>query len=156
MSGGVSDVFVDNITCVTAGWGLNVKSALGRGGYVTNVTYQNVVQGPGSIGVALAAGDTYRDRFPAAPVNATLVPVMDGVYVTNVTYAGPQGGVKRAGDFEGLGGAGNVTRLVLTNVDLSAGIAKSDWVCANVSGAAINVRPVPCPELAPPGGSGGH
>lgn len=40
-----------------AGWGaLNIKSSLGRGGYVTNVTYANVTLGRGPFPWALGVG----------------------------------------------------------------------------------------------------
>ena len=106
MSGGVENVTATNITCITAGWGLNVKSALGRGGYIRNVTFQYVIFGPGKIPTAFEAGDTYVDTVPPAPVNATLVPIIDGIFITNVTYVGPSNSIKRPGDFEGLGGEG--------------------------------------------------
>jgi polygalacturonase len=38
MSGGVFDVHASNVTCISAGQVLNVKSCLGRGGVVSNIT----------------------------------------------------------------------------------------------------------------------
>lgn len=152
MSGGVENVTATRIHCVTAGWGFNVKSALGRGGYIRNVTFADVVLGPGRIEYAvLEAGDTYTDRFPAAPVNATLVPIIDGLTIRNVSFVGPPGSYGGpVGAFTGLGGAGNVTGVVLQDVRLAGGMAPGGpgWTCANATGVAVNVDPPPCAELA--------
>lgn len=154
MSGGVSDVHASRVSCVQAGQGLNVKSALGRGGYITNVTLADSTFGlPGCkecvVGVAIAGVDTYTDQYPAAPVNVTLVPQLRDITVVNVTALGPPGSLGGCGVFEGLGGSGNVTGVRLIDVDLSSGYAgKAPWRCTNTTGTSVNVKPQPCAELA--------
>ena len=68
MSGGVEDVFVYNITCVSSGSLIDVKSTLGRGGYVRNV---NLVGSRilGTLAVALRVASTHFERphSPARP-----------------------------------------------------------------------------------------
>lgn len=148
MSGGVSNVVASNINCSLAGQGLNVKSTLGRGGYITNVSFTDVTMG--AVGTALAVDDGYRDQYPPAPVNATLVPVIAGVTIARVTASGPPGSIGSAGDFRGLAGAGVITGVSISDVDLTAGIkpgGRPAWACGNVTGSSTNVLPAPCAEL---------
>ena len=150
MSGGVADVDIRDVTCIAAGQGLNIKSALGRGGAITNISFANASMG--AVGVALAVVTNYRDQYPPAPVNSSLVPRISGVRIADVTAVGPPGSIGRAGEFLGLGGAtGNITFLTLERVDLSGGLAPDAraWECANVSGEASDVQPPACGELPP-------
>jgi polygalacturonase len=147
MSGGVSNVEAYNISCLQSGQGLNVKSALGRGGYITNISFHNVTFGPGFTGTAFAAADTYRDQYPPAPIDPTLIPLVNGIYISNLTMM--PGSVGRAGDFQGLGTTlqtGEITGVYLENIAL--GGATSTYTCVNVTGSTgPNVVPAPCPQL---------
>jgi polygalacturonase len=149
MSGGVANVVVSDITCDAAGQAINIKSALGRGGYIRNVSVSGVVlTGVGYVGTALAATDNYADQYPPAPIDPHLIPIIDGITITNVTAAGPPGSVGRAGDFQGLGttpAAGQITGVALT--DIALGPVKGGWTCANVTGTSSNVSPQPCAAL---------
>ena len=126
MSGGVEGVHASDVTCARVGWGLNVKSALGRGGYIRDVRFENATLGSVAY-VGLMAGDTYTDRFPPAPVNATLVPIIDGITIRIVTAVGPAGSITQLGAFQGLGGVGNVTAVTMADVNLSAGAGSKGW-----------------------------
>lgn len=159
MSGGVADVTATGIRCLQAGQGLNVKSALGRGGYIRNVTFADVAFGPGRVGVAFAVVGSYRDQYPPAPVNATLVPLVGGVTIRNATAVGAAGSLGSVGDFSGLAGAGEgeITGVTIEDVDVTAGLApggKPAWACANVSGTSARVLPAPCAQLAAAGPGG--
>lgn len=150
MSGGVSNVHATNITCIEAGQGINVKSALGRGGYIRNITVENT--SICSAGVAIAAADTYRDQYPPAPVNSSLVPIVDGIYITGMsvpvdgttgTGTGSSCWIGSAGVFEGLN-VSYIHNVVLTDVQL---LSTAKWSCVNVTGSSSNVAPTPCAQL---------
>lgn len=146
MSGGVHDVFASGITCVAAGQGFNVKSALGRGGDITNVTFRDATMG--AVGTAFAIVTNYRDQYPPFPVNASLIPHISGVSFINVTGVGAPRSIGTAGEFEGLGpdlAAGGIAGVALTDVDLRT--AAAGWRCANVTGASLRVTPPPCRQI---------
>ena len=145
MSGGVSDVFLSNISCVRGGQLLNVKSTLGRGGYIRNVHLSNSTV-VGKVGVALRAADNYGDNN--GPINSTLVPQIDGIFCSHIRSA-PGAVLGAAGFFEGLGDtpeAGKIVNVVLDDVVLAAAPAGS-WRCTNVSGTSTGVSPAPCAAL---------
>ena len=150
MSGGVADVLISNITCVNSGSLIDVKSALGRGGYVRNVNLVGATI-TGRLQIGLAMRDDYGD--PNGPVNRSLVPRIDGVRVADVVAA-PTASIARAGVFIGLGGtpaAGQITGILLDSVQL--GSTAAGWSCVNVSGTSSGVQPAPCAQLG--GGRGG-
>ena len=144
MSGGVADVFVSNITCVNSGSLLDVKSTLGRGGYVRNINVERCVI-TGRVQYALNARDDYGDSN--GPVNRSLVPRIGGITVADVSAA-PTATLAGAGFFEGLGAApeqGEVYGVVLRNVQLGA--PAKGWHCVNATGTSSAVTPEPCPQL---------
>jgi polygalacturonase len=147
MSGGVDGVFVYNVTGIRGGEGLNVKSSLGRGGYVRNVVFKDSVLY--NVQIALRGGDNYGDD--PGPVNKTLIPIISGIFIDNIT-AGVGATIGQAGYFLGLDGTdetkGLITGVQITNVNL--GKSAKGWYCENVTGTSFNVQPAPCSQLFPP------
>ena len=145
MSGGIDGVFVSNVKCVAAGCLIDVKSTLGRGGYIRNVHLSDCAITGSLNGAALQAADNYGDNN--GPVNRSLVPVVDGIFISRVSTA-PGAVIKSAGTFEGLGDtaqAGKITGVVLQDVSIGGGATA--WKCVNVSGTSANVAPAPCSQL---------
>lgn len=147
MSGGVANVTASGINCSLVGTGLNVKSALGRGGYVRNITFNDVIMGPGVVGTALMAADTYSDQYPPAPLNTSLVPIVDGILISNVVVTSGSGVVNQLGAFEGLN-VSWIKNVHMENVTLGTPIKKT-WGCSNVTGTYKNVQPTPCSAFQP-------
>ena len=144
MSGGVSDVFISNVTCVNSGSLIDVKSTLGRGGYVRNVRLVGATL-TGKIAIGLRVSDDYGDNN--GPVNRSLIPIMGGIHIADVVAA-PSAVLGMAGFFEGLSSAqatGMITDVELRNVQL--GPTAAGWHCVNVSGTSAAVSPQPCPEI---------
>jgi polygalacturonase len=147
MSGGVDGVFVSNVTCVNSGCLLDVKSTLGRGGYIRNVNVSDCVI-TGSLATAVRAADDYGDNN--GPVNRTLVPVVGAISVARVRSA-PGAKIAAAGFFEGLSdtapGSGMITGVVLQDIALGGAAPAGSYHCVNVSGSSSNVVPAPCAAL---------
>lgn len=141
MSGGVADVAAYNLTCVRTGKGLHVKTTLGRGGYVRNVSFtDSLLDG---VGLALGFLVSYGDH-PDAPGswNKSFVPEL-----ADFTFARVRGSVAQAGSLLGSP-AIPVRGLTIEDVDLGAPAV--GWQCSNVSGTVTGtVSPPMCPELAP-------
>ncbi|KAF8642627.1 hypothetical protein HU200_067308 [Digitaria exilis] len=140
-SGGVSDVLVEDCSIFNSGYGIHIKTNVGRGGYIKNVTVDNVrMSGVRVAGVRIAgdAGD-----HPDANFSQLAVPTVDAVRITNVWGVG----VQQPGSLEGIRSS-PFTRICLSNVKLFGWRNGAAWRCRDVRGAALGVRPSPCAELA--------
>lgn len=149
MSGGAFNLSISGVNCRAAGWAINIKSAMGRGGTVANVSISDMaITGP--VGVAVAVGDTYTDRFPPAPIDPMLVPSIRDITISNVYLAG-NGSYRTAGELLGLNQtqpagcpSGFITALHLSNLTLPGA---ANWHCGNVTGTQCGVTPAACSAM---------
>ncbi|KAL6888149.1 hypothetical protein ACP4OV_009175 [Aristida adscensionis] len=139
-SGGVSDVLVEDCSVFDSGVGIHIKTTVGRGGYIRNVTIDTVRMRNVRSGVRIAgdAGDHPDGRY-----SRLAVPAVDGVRIRNVWGVG----VRQPGSLQGIRDA-PFTRICLDNVKLYGAAAPAAWRCSDVRGAALGVQPWPCAELA--------
>ncbi|XP_074571117.1 putative polygalacturonase [Curcuma longa] len=139
-SGGVNNILVENINLYNTGFGIHIKTNVGRGGYIRNVTVINVSMNKvrQAIRIAGDAGDHPDEYF-----NRYAVPTVDGVTIKNVLGVD----IQQPGSIEGIRGS-PFTRVCLSNVKLW-GVRPhyGSWRCTDVSGAALGVQPWPCSEL---------
>jgi len=136
MSGGVANVTVEHSQFYTSE-GIRMKSAQGRGGYVVNVTYNDIVME--WQGIAISLNDYYGDH-PVVGYNASALPIVHDFYVKNVVAKN----VWQAFDFSGLGDS-PFYNIFLSNVTVKAVVG---WTCGNVTGYAHEVLPSPpCPQF---------
>jgi len=139
-SGGVRDVLVEDCSIFNSGYGIHIKTNVGRGGYIRNVTVDNVRMSGVRSGVRIAGdvGDHPDGRF-----SQLAVPTVDAVRIRNVWGVG----VQQPGSLEGIRSS-PFTRICLSNVKLFGGRDGAAWRCRDVRGAALGVHPSPCAELA--------
>jgi polygalacturonase len=131
ISGGVSNITVENCTFTNTDYGIRIKSDRDRGSVVENLTYRNLtmtnVRMPILIYGAYAAKERqFRDlhklkpdvaaTYPSAPVTE-LTPVYRNITFSNITATAQK--KRRAGLIWGLPEA-PVTNVVLENVQISA------------------------------------
>ena len=136
MSGGVHNASAVNVTCLDVDVCFRLKSALGRGGVVANVSMvDSVIVGAKT---AVDMSDFYGGHY--GPVNASLVPVVGHATVVNLTGTL----VRAAGSFAGLN-VSAITAVTLRDIVLDA--PTGSWACSYVQGTAVNVTPpvAPCP-----------
>ncbi|KAL6889045.1 hypothetical protein ACP4OV_010071 [Aristida adscensionis] len=109
-SGGVSDVLVEDCSVFDSGVGIHIKTTVGRGGYIRNVTVDTVRMRNVRSGDRIAgdAGDHPDGRY-----SRQAVPAVDGVRIRNVWGVG----VQQPGSLEGIRDA-PFTRICLDNVKL--------------------------------------
>ena len=144
MSGGVENVLVEDLHLQSVGQGLRIKSGLGRGGYVRNVTYRNVDM-QGTVDAAIEANDFYGAPNPSCHGrDAKALPTIEGITYKNIRAAGT-GGV----NFEGLPQRG-IFGIVMDNVTVLKNGGGKVFTCSHITGTATRVVPRPCKELAPP------
>uniref|UniRef100_A0A5B7ABT9 Putative glycoside hydrolase family 28 family protein n=1 Tax=Davidia involucrata TaxID=16924 RepID=A0A5B7ABT9_DAVIN len=140
-SGGVENVLVEHINLFNMGVGIHLKTNIGRGGVIKNITVSNVYMESVRKGIKIAGdvGDHPDDKF-----NPDALPVVKDVTIKNVW--GEK--VQQPGSIQGLSNS-PFTGICLSNINLHGveGPRSAPWKCSDVSGAAIQVSPWPCSEL---------
>nr|XP_009767931.1 PREDICTED: probable polygalacturonase [Nicotiana sylvestris]XP_016497484.1 PREDICTED: probable polygalacturonase [Nicotiana tabacum] len=141
-SGGVADVLAEHINLFDMGVGIHIKTNIGRGGVIRNITVSNVYMENTRTGIKIAGdvGDHPDEKF-----NPNALPVVKGIKIKDVW--GEK--VLQAGLIRGLKNS-PFSGICLSNINLhgnNPGPRNSPWKCSDVSGAAIQVSPWPCSEL---------
>ncbi|URE28301.1 Glycosyl hydrolases family 28 [Musa troglodytarum] len=140
-SGGVENVLVENVDLYDTGIGIHIKTNVGRGGFIRNITVVNVSMNKVRKGIRIAGDvgdhpDEYFDR--------RAIPTVDGITIKNVRGVD----VQQPGSIQGIKNS-PFTRICLSNVKLWGAAKRSaPWKCVDVSGAALGVQPWPCSPLA--------
>ena len=130
------------------GVGIHLKTNIGRGGVIRNITVSNVYMEKVRLGIKIAGnvGDHPDNNF-----NTNALPVVKDVVIRDVWGLN----VQRPGSIVGLKNS-PFTGICLSKINLHGEIkpGTSPWKCSDVSGAAIGVSPWPCSELTSPGQTG--
>lgn len=140
-SGGVAHVLAEHISLFNMGVGIHLKTNVGRGGIIRNITVNSVYMENVRKGIKIAGdvGDHPDENF-----NPNALPIVKDVVISNVW--GEK--VQEAGVIQGIKDS-PFTGICLSNIHLhgSAGQTNTRWKCSDVSGAAVQVSPYPCSEL---------
>lgn len=140
-SGGVKDVLAEHINLYNMGVGLHLKTNIGRGGFIKNITMSNIYIEKARKGIKISAdvGDHPDNKF-----NPNALPIVKDVKIKDVW--GKR--IQQPGLIRGLKEA-PFTGICLSNINLhpSFGPRNSPWECSHVIGAAVQVSPWPCAEL---------
>ncbi|XP_060174689.1 probable polygalacturonase isoform X1 [Lycium barbarum] len=140
MSGGISNVLVEHVNLHDSLFGIELKTARGRGGYIKDIIVMDVVMKNVQVGVE-ATGQC--DSHPDEKFNSSALPVVSGITFKDIVGTN----VSTAGKFIGLSES-PFTSICLSNVTFSISSNPSTpWLCSDVSGSSRNVSPEPCPEL---------
>ncbi|XP_059297997.1 probable polygalacturonase isoform X1 [Lycium ferocissimum] len=140
MSGGISNVLVEHVDLHDSLFGIELKTARGRGGYIKDIIVMDVVMKNVQVGIE-ATGQC--DSHPDEKFNSSALPVVSGITFKDIVGTN----VSTAGKFIGLSES-PFTSICLSNVTFSISSNPSTpWLCSDVSGSSRNVSPEPCPEL---------
>ncbi|XP_058743056.1 probable polygalacturonase [Vicia villosa] len=142
-SGGVENVLAEHINLYNMGIGIHIKTNIGRGGYIRNITLTNIYIKNARTGIKISGsvGDHPDDKY-----DHNALPIVKGIRVENVW------GVKvlQAGLIQGIRNS-PFTDICLSDINLrGTNETKSrtpSWKCSEVSGVAHQVSPWPCSEL---------
>ncbi|KAH8494944.1 hypothetical protein Peur_056248 [Populus x canadensis] len=139
MSGGISNVYVEQVYLYNSFSGIEFRTAKGRGGYIkriiiSNIELKNINMAFGAIG---DCGSHPDDSF-----DPHAIPILDQITLQNVTGSN----ITMAGNFTGLAES-PFTSICLFNVSLTIPATSTSWTCSNVIGFSEFVSPEPCPEL---------
>lgn len=140
-SGGIENVLAEHINLYNMGVGIHLKTNIGRGGIIRNITVSNVYMQNARKGIKFSGnvGD-----HPDNNYNPNALPV-----VKDVTVKGVWGeGVLQAGQIQGIKNS-PFTGICLSNINLRGNVGPRNppWTCSDVSGGAVQVSPWPCSEL---------
>ncbi|KAK1356904.1 Polygalacturonase [Heracleum sosnowskyi] len=140
MSGGISNVLVEKIDVHDSFIGFELKTSIGRGGYIEDIyisgaKIKNVKIAIQATGQCKSHPDDEYDPH-AFPIVKDLT--FRDIIGTNVTIAGNFSGISES----------PFTSLCLSNISFTTTpYASASWLCSDVSGISENVYPEPCPSL---------
>lgn len=139
MSGGVSNVIVENLHIRDSAAGIRIKTDKGRGGYIENITVINVTMERVKIPIRFSRG---ANDHPDEGWDPKAIPRVNGVFISNVVSRY----TVRPPLLEGIEGA-PYEGICMRNVSVLGLGASARWSCEFVSGFSDAVSPVPCPQL---------
>lgn len=122
-----------------ARWGIRFKTGPGRGGYIRNITVDNVNMR--SVNTAIAFTGNYGEH-PDENWNRTDYPVIENVLIENIVGED----ITHAGLFLGLPES-PFLNIHLANIALDTKSESEDWNCSSVAGTYFFVWPQPCPDF---------
>ncbi|CAN7002993.1 hypothetical protein IGI04_020992 [Brassica rapa subsp. trilocularis] len=141
MSGGVSNITVENILIWSSRRGVRIKTAPGRGGYVRDITFRNVTLDELRVGIVVK---TDYNEHPDGGFNPQAFPVLENINYTGIYGQGVRVPVRMQGSKE-------IPVKNVTFRDMSVGITykkKHIFQCAYVQGRVIGtIFPAPCENL---------
>ncbi|KAE9615910.1 hypothetical protein Lal_00017187 [Lupinus albus] len=138
MSGGVSDVFAEDIHMFDSNNSIRIKTSPGRGGYVRNIYISNVTLV--NVTTAIRLTGIYGEH-PDDGYDPNARPVIERITIKNVI--GEQ--IKHAGIIQGIEGD-NFVNICLSNIILNV-TSSYAWNCSNVQGYSDKVLPEVCGQF---------
>nr|GLL23359.1 probable polygalacturonase [Ipomoea trifida] len=141
MSGGVSNITVENVHVWSSRRAVRIKTAPGRGGYVRDVTYRNLTFEDVRVGIVIK---TDYNEHPDGQFDPKAVPILEDISYTSIHGEGVRVPVR-------LQGSEEIPVWNVTFRDMSVGITykkKHIFQCAYVHGRVIGtIFPAPCENL---------
>ncbi|GMH16600.1 hypothetical protein Nepgr_018441 [Nepenthes gracilis] len=141
MSGGVSNITIENIIVWDSRRAVRIKTSPGRGGYIRKIAYRNLTFNNVRVGILIK---TNYDEHPDEGYNPKNVPTIEDITFTSIHGHGVRVPVRIHGSKE----------ILIKNVtfrNLSVGITykkKHIFQCAFVQGRVIGaIFPAPCENL---------
>ncbi|KAA8531077.1 hypothetical protein F0562_005786 [Nyssa sinensis] len=139
MSGGISNVTIEDLHVRDSAAGVRIKTDQGRGGYIANITIRNITMERVKVPIRFSRG---ANDHPDEGWDPKAVPKVKGIFITNVVSLNSI----KAPILEGLENA-PFEGICMKNVSI-LGLAPSvRWNCEHVLGFTDGVTPMPCPQL---------
>ncbi|KAH6810288.1 Pectin lyase-like superfamily protein [Perilla frutescens var. frutescens] len=145
MSGGISDVLIEDLHVRDSAAGVRIKTDKGRGGYIANITIRNVVMERVKVPLRFSRG---ANDHPDGHWDPEALPIVRGISISNVISRDS----RKAPLLEGIEGAPFLD-ICIRNVSLLGLPSSVRWNCEFVSGVSDGVSPTPCLELRRSGSS---
>ncbi|KAJ7540099.1 hypothetical protein O6H91_10G001400 [Diphasiastrum complanatum] len=146
MSGGISNIQVEELVVRNSKTGIRLTTAAGRGGYVTNVSLRGIVMHNVVTAFEFTAlyssSNAHLILLRALHDPPASYPVVEKILITNTVGEN----ISHAGDFKGLSMA-PFKDICLMNISLEVISGGFDWNCSGIQGFSTNVFPQPCSDL---------
>ncbi|KAI7747933.1 hypothetical protein M8C21_015782, partial [Ambrosia artemisiifolia] len=139
MSGGISNIRVENLHIRNSAAGIRIKTDIGRGGYIENITITNITMDKVKVPLRFSRG---ADDHPDNGWDPHALPRVKNIFITNVVSYNS----KKAPMLQGIEGA-PFEGICMKNVTLLGLQSTMQWNCEYISGFASDVSPAPCPLL---------
>ncbi|KAM1531221.1 hypothetical protein ACFX1Z_020206 [Malus domestica] len=139
MSGGISNITIEDLHVWDSAAGVRIKSDKGRGGYIANVSISNLMMERVKIPIRFSRG---ANDHPDKGWDPKAVPHVKGIFISNVLSLNST----KAPELKGIEGA-SFERICFKNVTVLGLAPSAVWRCEFVSGFADGVFPVPCPQM---------
>lgn len=140
MSGGIFNITMEDLHVWDSAAGVRIKTDVGRGGYIANISMNNILMERVKIPIRFSRGS---NDHPGEGWDPNAFPTVKGIFIRNVVSVNST----RAPVLEGMDSA-RFEGICMRNVSLVGLDASAKWKCEYVSGFADGVRPgLPCPEL---------
>ncbi|XP_021728056.1 probable polygalacturonase [Chenopodium quinoa] len=139
MSGGIFNITIANIHVWNSAAGVRIKTDVGRGGYITNISISNLRLDRVKIPIKFSRGanDHSDDKW-----DPKAIPKVSKVFISNVVSLNS----KRAPEILGIEGS-PYEGICMRNINISGLPPSAKWHCEHVSGFASEVFPPPCPQF---------
>lgn len=139
MSGGISDVIVEDLHVRDSAAGIRIKTDKGRGGYISNITISNITMERVKVPIRFSRG---ADDHPDENWDLKALPKVKGISISNVVSFNSS----KAPLLEGIVNA-PFEGICMKNVSILGLPPSARWICKFVSGSSDGIHPPPCPEL---------
>ncbi|KAH9620509.1 hypothetical protein KSS87_019281 [Heliosperma pusillum] len=141
MSGGVSNVTVENVLVWSSRRAVRIKTAPGRGGYVRHITYRNLTFDEVRVGIVIK---TDYNEHPDEGYDPKALPIIEDISFISIHGQGVRVPVR-------IHGSDEIPIKNITFRDISIGLSykkKRVFQCAYVQGRVIGtIFPAPCENL---------
>ncbi|KAF6176861.1 hypothetical protein GIB67_026548 [Kingdonia uniflora] len=138
MSGGISNVTVENVHVWNSRRGMRIKTAPGRGGYVRHINYRNITFDNVRVGIVIK---TDYNEHPDAGYDPKAFPIIGNISFVGIHGQGVRVPVR-------LHGSEDIPLRNITFRDMSVGLTykkKHIFQCSFVQGRVIGtIFPAPC------------
>ncbi|KAL2906812.1 putative polygalacturonase [Bienertia sinuspersici] len=145
MSGGISNISIDDIHVWDSAAGVRIKTDAGRGGYIANISISNLRLEKVKVPIKFSRG---ANDHPDEKWDPKAIPKVSRVFISNVISLN----TKKAPEILGIEGS-PYEGICMRNVNISGLLASATWHCEHVLGFAKEVFPTPCPQLHDDGSS---
>lgn len=138
MSGGISDVWAENINIFNSKHGIRIKTSSGRGGYVQNVYISQVTMK--DVDIAIRIQGSYGEH-PDDKYDPQALPVINRITLKDIVGEN----IREAGLLQGIEGD-EFSNICLSNIIFNV-TKDQPWKCSDIKGYSNMVSPELCEPL---------
>eukprot|EP00268_Persea_americana_P035248 TRINITY_DN347_c0_g2_i3.p1 TRINITY_DN347_c0_g2~~TRINITY_DN347_c0_g2_i3.p1 ORF type:complete len:291 (-),score=51.07 TRINITY_DN347_c0_g2_i3:268-1140(-) len=137
MSGGISEVHAENLQLFNSPSGIRIKTSSGRGGYIRNVEFSNVIMTNVEVAIRFTA---QFGEHPDEDYDPNALPDIHSITFKDISGTN----ISTAGLLQGIEGD-DFFNICLSNITFN--VTSDPWNCSYIEGFSESVSPEPCKAL---------